>query len=161
MADLDAAAAVNNPDAPCWRGGAQVVLGRLDAAVADLTKLLKGDPTDHEARVWRGEAYRRLGRLDEARADLDDAIARSDGNIWAFANRALARLAQGDLQGAREDAARLAPPAHAYWLKENAAGAAAVDAGLPGYAFVVPELSALELSTLLEETLSAALGCRR
>jgi tetratricopeptide (TPR) repeat protein len=161
VADLDAAAAVRNPDAPCWRGGAEVVLGRLDAAVADLTTLLKGDPTDHEARVWRGEALRRLGRLDEARADLDQAIARSDGNLWAFANRALVRLAAGDLQGAREDAARLAPPAHAYWRQENAPGAAAVDAGLPGYAFVVPELSALELKTLLEETFAAALGCRR
>ncbi len=147
LPDLDASAALSNPDAPCWRGGARVMLGRLDEAVKDLTVVLNGDPHDHEARIWRGEAYRRLGLYKESLADLNDAITRSEDAVWAYVNRALVHLELGDKASAMHDFIRLAPPR---------------DLGEAGVKYDDDwSLDERRMRAVLDRALKSALGCRR
>lgn len=149
--DLDAAAALGSHDARCWRGALRARENRNEDALPDLDAVLAKDPSDAEALVWRGEVLRRLGRGREARLDLDRAIGLSDGAVWAFANRALLRLAEGDEAGARADAGRLMPPRYEDQPDESGAGALRYELALP----------AAPLRELLEEALKAARGCRR
>ncbi|MDP3540992.1 MAG: tetratricopeptide repeat protein [Elusimicrobiota bacterium] len=157
LPDLEAAAALGNPDALCWGGGARVMLGRLDEALKSLDRLLELDAKDPEGLVWRGEARRRSGLRREARADLDRAIELYPDSIWAFVNRALLSLEEGDVAAARADFARLAPPSYADSPDESAAGRP----GTSAHVFPETRLGAARLGTLLRSALRAARGCRR
>lgn len=157
LPDLDAAQARGNPDALCWRGGTRVMLGRLKEALADLDRLLKLDPKDPEALVWRGEARRRLGLRKKARADLDKAISLYPDSTWAFVNRALLSLDEGDLAGARSDFARLTPPSYSDVPDGSQRGRKRRAA----YSFAEVRLGPARLGTLLRAALRSARGCRR
>ncbi len=157
LADLEAAAALGNPDALCWGGGARVMLGRMDEALTALDRLLELDPKDPEGLVWRGEARRRSGLRREARADLDKAIELYPDSIWAYVNRALLSLEENDLAGARADFARLAPPSYADAPDE----AARARPKSPAHVFPETPLGPARLGALLRSALRAARGCRR
>lgn len=133
------------------------MLGRLDEALKDLDRLLELDAKDPEGLVWRGEARRRAGLRREARADLDRAIELYPDSIWAFVNRALLSLDEGDLAAARADFARLAPPSYA----DAPDGAAQERPGSAAHVFSETRLGAARLGTLLRSALRAARGCRR
>jgi tetratricopeptide (TPR) repeat protein len=141
--DLDVAAAMDNPDALCWRGGALCKLGRLQESKRDLDRLLEIDPHDPEGLVWRGELNRLLGRLPESLKDLADVIAISGDKPWAHVNRALVRLEQKDLLGAYKDFALMYLERRDVERVEKS------------------PLSAAKLKDLLEDALAAARGCRR
>lgn len=68
-------------------------LKRPDAAIADLTTLLRHQPGVSEAYLDRGILHRRAGRLDQALKDFDAAIAWSPPYPEAFLNRAEALAA--------------------------------------------------------------------
>jgi tetratricopeptide (TPR) repeat protein len=141
--DLDEAAAMDNPDALCWRGGALCKLGKLQESKRDLDRLLTLDPHDPEGLVWRGEVNRLLGRLPEALKDLADVIAISGDKPWAHVNRALILLEQKDLLEAYRDFARVYLP----------------HGGIEG--LVTSPFTAARLKELLNAALKAARGCRR
>lgn len=155
LADLDAAAALDNLDARGWRGGARLLLGLNAPAVADLTAVLEDDPKDPEALVWRGEAHRLAGRADLSRADLDAALALSESSIWARVNRVLLRLDLGEDAGAREDFARLTPARYVD-APDDGSGR---DNGR--YVHELPDLAPTEMRSLSESALTDARGCRR
>ncbi len=56
------------------RGKAHVDAGNLDAGIADLTRAISIDGTDHDAIFSRSLAYGRANRYAEAMADLDAAV---------------------------------------------------------------------------------------
>ncbi len=143
LKDLDIAAGLDNPDALCWRGGAQAKLGKLQEAKRDLDRLLTLDPHDPEGLVWRGEVNRLLGRLPEALRDLADVIAISGDKPWAHVNRALIRLEQKNLIEAYKDFARL------YLDHRDIDG------------ITKSPFTAARLKELLEAALKDARGCRR
>ena len=91
------------PDSVRHRGGARMLLGRLDEAVADLDAAL-AQGVDAEGLTWRGELKRRRGDLKGAVEDLSAAIRLDSANsFWALANRALAKGAGGDQPGMWSD----------------------------------------------------------
>lgn len=140
--DLDTAAALDNPDALCWRGGALCRLGRLQESKRDLDRLLTIDPHDPEGLAWRGELRRLLGDRKGARKDLDDLISISGTKPWALVNRALLSLEENDLDGAWRDF-------HSLYLNHGAAA----DAPRP--------FSPADLKSSLENLLRLGRGCRR
>ncbi|UPT75771.1 MAG: tetratricopeptide repeat protein [Elusimicrobiota bacterium] len=141
--DLDMAAAMDNPDALCWRGGALCRLGRLQESKRDLDRLLEIDPHDPEGLVWRGELRRLLGDRDGALKDLADVIAISGNKPWARVNRALLRLEEKDLLGAWKDFACL-------YLNTSEIESASAS-----------PLAAERIRELCEAALKAGRGCRR
>jgi tetratricopeptide (TPR) repeat protein len=64
------------------RADAHYALGDVDAALADLTALMKRDPGSHVAYYHRGLLYKELGRYDEARADLEEAWRLAPDPEW-------------------------------------------------------------------------------
>lgn len=140
--DLDAAAAMDNPDALCWRGGSLCRLGKLQESKRDLDRLLTIDPHDPEGLAWRGELRRLLGDRKGALKDLDDLIAISGTKPWALVNRALIRLEEKDLDGAWRDFASL-------YLNHREAASSK------------NPMSAPEMKKNLEMALKLARGCRR
>ncbi len=141
--DLDEAAAMDNPDALCWRGGALCKLGRLEESQRDLDRLLTLDPKDPEGLVWRGELRRLRGDKEGALRDLADVIAISGNKPWARVNRALIRLEEKDVLGAWRDFACL-------YLND-------ADIQETGE----PPVTAAKMKTLLLQALESARGCRR
>ncbi len=141
--DLDVSAAMDNPDALCWRGGALCSLGKLQESKRDLDRLLAIDPVDPEGLVWRGELNRKLKRYPEALKDLADVIAISGDKPWAHVNRALVLLERKDLLGAYKDFARMYLDHHD------------VDR------LTASPFTAAKLKSILEAGLKAARGCRR
>ncbi len=141
--DLDIAAALDNPDALCWRGGALAQLGKLAQSKRDLDRLLTLDPADPEGLVWRGEVNRLLGRVPEALKDLAAVIAISGDKPWAHVNRALIELGRGNVDAAYQDFARLYLDHHE--LAEQ----------------VSPPLPVAKIKDLLTAALAAGRGCRR
>lgn len=85
-----------------------VMLGNLEAALADYDAVVAVDPHFHDHWFNRGTVLRRLGRTREAVADYDRALALSPPFAEAFYNRGDARAALGELAEAAADFARAA-----------------------------------------------------
>ena len=77
--------------------------GRLEDARLAYERALVLDPAQDETTVNLGPVLARLGRAGEARRRLDELLEREPGAEGALRNRAVVRLAQGDLDGAIED----------------------------------------------------------
>lgn len=85
------------------RGKAYLALGRLDEALADLTKVIELDPNYADYYFDRADVRRRLGDLAGAVADCDTAISLSPPFYELYYNRADIRTELGDLAGAVAD----------------------------------------------------------
>jgi tetratricopeptide (TPR) repeat protein len=71
------------------------MMGRPDRAIADLTTLLRQEPSDSDAYLDRGLLHQRAGRYAKALADYDAAIAWSPPFETAHFNRAQTLTALG------------------------------------------------------------------
>ena len=60
--------------------------------VAEMTEILKHDPTNAQAYFRRGNAWSNLHDYAQARRDLDRAIELEPGNALAYNNRGIAAL---------------------------------------------------------------------
>jgi aspartyl protease family protein len=60
---------------------AHKLLSEFDAAVADATKLIEGDPADKDYWAWRGLAYEEKGDVANAAADYRQAITLQPGLV--------------------------------------------------------------------------------
>lgn len=98
-----AAVAPGDPDIIIDRAEAAAAAGYLDAAVADLDRVLKSDPNQVDALIYRASADRKLDRLERARADVDKAVALAPHSAAALLERGNIRRLQGDSDGARSD----------------------------------------------------------
>jgi len=98
-----AAVAPNDLEILVDRAEAAAAAGYLDAAVADLDRVLKADPNRVDALIYRASANRALDRLDPARSDIDKALALAPGSAAALLERGNIRRLEGDSAGARRD----------------------------------------------------------
>jgi tetratricopeptide (TPR) repeat protein len=98
-----AAVAPGDPDIIIDRAEAAAAAGYLDAAVADLDRVLKADPNQVDALIYRASADRKLDRLERARADIDKAVGLAPHSAAALLERGNIRRLQGDSDGARSD----------------------------------------------------------
>ncbi|PIR19600.1 MAG: hypothetical protein COV48_01080, partial [Elusimicrobia bacterium CG11_big_fil_rev_8_21_14_0_20_64_6] len=94
------------------------------------------------------------GKRKLAREDLDTAIALYPDSTWAFVNRALLSLEESDLDGARADFARLAPPSYSDAPDGQ-------DSGPAKHEFPTVRLGPVRLKAMLTSALRSARGCRR
>jgi tetratricopeptide (TPR) repeat protein len=71
----------NNPTYLVYfeRGTAYLEAGRNDAAIADLTEVLKVQPNMRGALYHRGQAYMRLGKKGYGRRDIEKAAELNNG----------------------------------------------------------------------------------
>ena len=90
------------------RASAAGAAGWFDKAVADLDRVLKGDPARRDALIYRASAYRAQGRLDAALADIDRALQQGPESVPALLERGNIRSLRGDFDGARQDWLRVA-----------------------------------------------------
>ena len=74
--------------------------------VAEMTEILKHDPTNAQAYFRRGNAWSNLHDYAQARHDLDRAIELEPGNAMAYNNRGIAALCSGDAEAAIVDLCR-------------------------------------------------------
>lgn len=103
--------AARSPYAYCWKGAALSKLGRLRPALAALDAAISRFPQDVEARVWRAETLLKAGRASEAEREAQTVLAGAgSGNYFARAIRGLARIAQGDAAGLKEDFTNIPVP---------------------------------------------------
>jgi tetratricopeptide (TPR) repeat protein len=120
------------------RAEAAAASGYLDAAVADLDRVLKADPNRVDALVYRASANRALDRLDRARSDIDKALSLKPDSPAALLERGNIRGLDGDLDGARQDwdeVGRVAPgSAEDRAARANLARLARLDAPMPAAA---------------------------
>lgn len=82
------------------RGRALALLGRAEEALAALDRALALEPKSFEALAWRGEALLIAGDGRAAARELGKAAALARGWPWAKLLLAVARLTQGDTDGA-------------------------------------------------------------
>jgi Flp pilus assembly protein TadD len=83
-----------------------LVLDELDEygdVIADLTELLRGEPTNAIAYNNRGLAYAEIGMVRHANLDYSRAIDLDSGNSIILKNRATLRNQAGDMDGAIAD----------------------------------------------------------
>lgn len=102
----------DDPELLTDRALALAALGRHAEALADLDRVLAGDPRRAEALVLRAAAKRRMERIAEAEADVARALALAPDNAEALLERGIIRQLRGDTAGARADwerAVALAP----------------------------------------------------
>jgi len=85
------------------RGRLYVALGRLDEALADLSKVIELDPNYSDYYFDRADTRRRLGDLTGAIADCDIAISLSPPFFELYYNRADIKAELGDPAGAIAD----------------------------------------------------------
>ncbi len=77
-------------------------IGRIDDAIADLTRALSLQPRKYEAFTLRATAYRLQAKTAQAASDIDQAIKLSADYPEAYLERGIQRKMRGD-KGARED----------------------------------------------------------
>ncbi len=75
----------------------------LAPAILEMTKAIKLKPKDKDTWDFRGSYYFRQKKYDLAIADFSEAIKLDKNFDEAYRERAEAKLAKGDLQGARSD----------------------------------------------------------
>lgn len=88
------------------RGRAWYAKGNYDKAIADFTAAIARQANYPRVYSYRGNAYRESGVYDRALEDYDEAIRIADAcndRAFALSNRGLARMAQGNIIGARSD----------------------------------------------------------
>lgn len=85
------------------RGRLFAKLGKKDEALADLTAAVK-TPGHAEPLIARGRLLCDMGRYAEAEKDLTAALALDPISLTALLSRGEARLAAGNVSGARNDA---------------------------------------------------------
>ncbi|WP_329177564.1 tetratricopeptide repeat protein [Streptomyces sp. NBC_01477] len=85
------------------RGKVYLGMGRLDEALADLSKVIELDPNYADYYFDRADARRRLGDLDGATADCDTAISLSPPFYELHYNRGDIKAEAGDVAGAVAD----------------------------------------------------------
>src|SRR5262249_51432855 len=71
--------------------------------VAEMTEIIKHDPTNAQAYFRRGNALSNLHDYAQAKHDLDRAIELAPGNALAYNNRGIASLCSGDAAAAIVD----------------------------------------------------------
>ena len=98
-----------NPDLLTAAALSEQGLGRWDAALRSLEKGRKLDPRSPQTARRLAHTLIRLRRYPEALAAADRGLAASPDNLDLIENKAMAYLAQGDLEGARRVIAD-APP---------------------------------------------------
>ena len=74
--------------------------------VAEMTEIIKHDPTNAQAYFRRGNAWSNLYHYAQAKHDLDRAIELEPGNALAYNNRGIASLCTGDPEAAIDDLCR-------------------------------------------------------
>src|SRR2546421_13026739 len=74
--------------------------------VAEMTEIIKRDPTNAQAYCRRGNAWSNLRHYVQAKHDLDRAIELEPGNALAYNNRGIASLCTGDPEPAIDDLCR-------------------------------------------------------
>jgi serine/threonine-protein kinase len=89
---------------------AEFRLGRVEAAVARLTRAQTVDPRSFIVANYLGIALSNRRRWGEARRALDHALSLAPTDLTALQSRAMTYLGEGDLAGARRALAE-APPA--------------------------------------------------
>ena len=89
-----------------YLGIAHQLTGEHPKAIARLQEAIRRSPKFHEAMVELGDAQRWAGKEKEAAAAYDQAIAAAPEYAHAWYMRALLRVAQEDLEGARADLKR-------------------------------------------------------
>lgn len=77
--------------------------GKLDAAIAEYTKILDYDPGLYLAYYNRGRLFYRKGELDKALQDFTRAINLEPGVAVTYMCRGDIFFGRGDLAAARED----------------------------------------------------------
>lgn len=97
----------DDPDILIDRAEAAGSEGWYDKVLADLDRVLKGDPSRLDALVYRATAYRQLGKLDEGLADINHAIELSPDSVAALLERGDILRLKGDNDGARRDWVRV------------------------------------------------------
>jgi tetratricopeptide (TPR) repeat protein/predicted aspartyl protease len=85
------------------RANQETLDGKLDAAIADLTKAMSLQPQDDSHVARRGEVYRLQHKLDLALADFDQSLKQHPANIWVLLDRASLKFQMGDNAGAKAD----------------------------------------------------------
>jgi len=97
--ELDKTIGAGNNLGWCWRGAALFKLGKKGPAMENLTKAVKVNPNDLEARVWRAELLRTGKKFTRALDDLNHALGVMPEHPWALANLALLAAERGDPAG--------------------------------------------------------------
>lgn len=97
-----------DPDLLVDRAVAAGSAGWFDKAVADLDRVLKGEPARLDALIYRAAAHRALDRLDPALADIGAALTLAPDSTAALLERGNIRQLRGDPDGARLDWQRVA-----------------------------------------------------
>jgi tetratricopeptide (TPR) repeat protein len=106
------------------RAAAAGALGKPDAALADLDRVLSKEPGRADALTFRASAKRALGQLDGALADAEAAVKLAPKSADAFLERGNVRHLKGDDKGAARDWAEVAK------LAPNSAASSAAMANL-------------------------------
>ncbi len=108
IADYTQALLLNSQErhALFWRALLWDQAGEIESALADYTQLLQLE-LDPQTRLWalnnRGWAYAQQGDFAAAIRDYTQVLEQDPSHIKAHCNRALARAAVGDWQGACQD----------------------------------------------------------
>ena len=77
--------------------------GQLQAALADCNESIRLGSNSSNSLDSSGFVYLRLGRWDEAMTDSDAALRPDPRNAWAFFERGIANLRNGDRAGGDAD----------------------------------------------------------
>jgi len=98
----------DDPDLLVDRAEAAGEAGWFDKAVADLSRVLKTDPSRLDALIYRASAYRQEGQIDPALADIEAALKRAPDSVPALLERGNIKRLRNDGDGARRDWQRVA-----------------------------------------------------
>ena len=77
--------------------------GKLELAIQDYDKAIALESNVFAYHQWRGDCYYRLGQWSKALADFELIVKLDPRDAWGEFDRALARRATGNLDGAIED----------------------------------------------------------
>ena len=96
------AAAPQRARAYMWRGKAELALGNMTAADADLKKAFDMAPGDEAVQIARSNFLIAAGKAGEANKMLGDLLVKDPKNSSAVVARGMVLLKQGDFEGAEQ-----------------------------------------------------------